>query len=167
MSDSPRLGRFYLYSVASLTLLLPLVSVAIAKLALASPSNLWDLTGTWFVFWAVGVRQLAAGLRQSSQPSFTAREIFGIQDRESEPLVRELGFANLCMGSGVVLALFIPSWWMGTSFIGGLYFGLAGLMHLIKKPNTPNEQLALWSDLFILVVVACCFAHRWLAATAS
>jgi hypothetical protein len=41
------------------------------------------LVGHWFVFWGVGIRLGLAGLRQFLQPSFTARDIFGDDQRRS------------------------------------------------------------------------------------
>jgi hypothetical protein len=40
-----------------------------------APLDLWLLLGRWFVFWAVGVRLLTAGIRQIAQPRFTAETI--------------------------------------------------------------------------------------------
>jgi hypothetical protein len=43
---------------------------------------------------------------------------------------------------------------------GGLYFGIAGAMHVVKRRATPNEWVALVSDLSIFAVVGCGFAHN-------
>jgi hypothetical protein len=69
-------------------------------------------------------------------------------------VVRELGFANICMGLAAVISGFVPSWRMSAAFAGGLYFGIAGVMHVIKKRSTHNEWIALVSDLFVFVLVA-------------
>lgn len=48
---------------------------------------------------------------------------------------------------------------MAAAFAGRLYFGIAGAMHVTKRPATPNEWVALVSDLFIFAIVATGFAH--------
>ena len=57
--------------------------------SLDQSSLLW-LIGKWFVFWAVGVRLLLAGVRQYFQPAFTAKDILGIESPDVFVLVREL-----------------------------------------------------------------------------
>jgi hypothetical protein len=153
------INKTYLATVLALTLVLPAASVALARLAFASPLGLWDLVGEWFLFWALGVRQLLAGLRQASKPEFTAREIFRLASRDGDPIVRELGFANLCMGLAAVVSLWMPAWRMCAAFASGSYFGLAGVMHAIKGSASVNERLALVSDLFIFGVMAAWFVH--------
>ncbi len=99
------------------------------------------------------MRLFTAGLRQSIKPAFTAEEIFHIKDTGSQIIVRELGFANICFGLLGVLSIFIQEWCSAAAFTGGLYMGIAGIYHVIKKPSTPNEKLAMISDLFIFVVM--------------
>ena len=67
------------------------------------------LVGRWWTFWAVGVRLFIAGLRQVTQPRFTAEEIFGIYDTASFPIVREIGFGNLSMGAFGICSIFSPA----------------------------------------------------------
>jgi hypothetical protein len=118
-----------------------------------SPLLFWLLVGKWFVFWGIGTRLFIAGLRQVSKPSFTATEIFNIPGTESFPIVRELGFCNISMGLGGILSLFKPEWTEIMAIVGGLYFGIAGIQHLIKKPDSTNELVALISDLFIFIIL--------------
>ncbi len=66
----------------------------------------------------------------------------------------------ICLGLAAAISGFAPSWRVGAAFAGGLYFGIAGAMHVVKRPATPNEWIALVSDLFIFAVVACGFAHE-------
>jgi len=107
--------------------------------------------GTWFVFWAVGIRLLIAGIRQISKPVFTA-SIFGISSSESYPIIRELGFANVTMGITACLGLFYTSFYVPGALLGMLYFGLAGFMHVSKKAATFNEGVALVSDLYVFII---------------
>jgi hypothetical protein len=70
----------YFASVLLLTLVLPVISIFIEAAGSPTGAVMTFLIGRWFVFWAVGVRLFVAGLRQTGQPQFTAREIFGIRD---------------------------------------------------------------------------------------
>jgi hypothetical protein len=147
--DDSRIGKGYLATIVVLMLVLPVVSIIVERFGFTSTLSPWELAGKWFTFWGVGVRLATAGVRQAAKPGFTARDIFHLSSPDAEVIVRELGFANICMGLGAIVSGFAPSWRMSAAFIGGLYFGIAGMMHVIKKPVTPNEKLALISDLFI------------------
>jgi hypothetical protein len=149
----------YLATVLVLMGVLPVVSIVVERSSAAS-AGAWDVTFRWFVFWAVGVRLLFAGLRQAIQPSFTARAIFHLASADAEVIVRELGFANICLGLTAAISGFVPGWRMGAALAGGLYFGIAGAMHVGKRPASPNEWIALVSDLVIFAVLAACFAQR-------
>jgi hypothetical protein len=151
----------YLLVVTLLLVVLPVWSIIMESCLRPGRSGLWDLTGKWFVFWAVGIRLLMAGFRQTFQPAFTAQEIFRIKDKASFAIVKELGFANLCTGLAGVLTLWLPAWLVPTAFIGGLYYGLAGIGHLTKKVDSPNEMIALYSDLFIFLVVMAFVVHSF------
>lgn len=144
----------YLINVLVVMLILPVVSITVECLAHSSILG-WALIGKWFVFWAIGVRLFTAGIRQVAKPAFTAQEIFHINNQESFVIVKELGFANICMGLVGILSLYSIEWCHLAAIGGGLYFGLAGLQHVIKKPVSTNETIALVSDLlmFGLMVV--------------
>jgi hypothetical protein len=143
----------YLISVLLFMLVLPVVSIAIECLAHSSVLG-WPLIGKWFVFWAIGVRLFIAGIRQIAKPAFTAQEIFHIKNEESFVIVKELGYANICMGLVGILSLHSAGWCQLAAVGGGLYFGLAGIQHVIKKPVSTNETIALISDLYIFVLMA-------------
>src|SRR5580700_11337881 len=148
----------YLATVLVLMGVLPAVSTLVERSSAESAGG-WDVAFRWFVFWGVGARLLLGGVRQVVQPSFTAREIFHLASADAEVIVRELGFANICLGLAAAISGFVPAWRMGAAFAGGLYFGIAGAIHVTKRPATPNEWVALASDLFIFVIVAAGFAH--------
>jgi hypothetical protein len=146
-----KLNRPYALAVVSLTILLPALSVFLEWKLRGGPLTSLALTVKWFIFWAVGVRQFTAGLRQVINPAFTAKDIFHIEDTASHTIVKELGFANICFGAVGIISLFLPAWRIVSAFGSGLFFGIAGINHIAKKPASPNEALALVSDLFIFV----------------
>jgi hypothetical protein len=139
----------YLISILLFMLILPVVSIAFEWGTLPA----WRLIGKWFVFWAVGVRLFIAGVRQVAKPEFTAKDIFHIDSRESLVIVRELGFANLSIGLAGILSLLKTGWTEIAAISGGLFFGLAGLLHVLKKRSSTNEVIAMISDLFIFLVI--------------
>ncbi|WP_462277386.1 DUF6790 family protein [Ferruginibacter sp.] len=65
--------------------------------------------------------------------------------------MRELGFANLCFGLAGIISLFKPEWRMASAFTCGLYYGLAAIQHIVKKPVNINERFALWTDVIVFV----------------
>jgi len=142
----------YFITVILLLLVLPAAAVFIEHFANAAP--VMPLVGKWFTFFAVGVRLFMAGVKQTLQPAFTAEKIFGVKDAASYPIVREVGFGNLSMGAAGLISLAIPGWLPAVAFTGGLYYGLAGVGHVINSAHTKKEAFALWSDLFVFVVLA-------------
>ena len=119
------------------------------------------LIAKWFVFWVVGIRLFGAGWRQVLQPEFTARDIFGIEGPEIRPLVQEVGFGNLAMGTLGICSLFRPAWIAPAAVVGGLYFGLAGLLHTLRRGKNAMEQTAMISDAFAFVVLLLAVARHW------
>jgi hypothetical protein len=120
------------------------------------------LVGKWYVFWAVGIRLLLAGARQTIQPSYTARTILGIEGDDALLLVRELGFANLAIGSIGTLSLFANGWAMPAALAGGIFYALAGINHVFQRHRNRLEQVAMASDLFAaIVLLGYCAAVAW------
>ena len=146
-------NKQYLIVVSVLTFALPATGFIIEHLV-NDTGLTFTLFGKWFIFSAVGLRLFLAGIRQSTKPAFTAQEIFHIYSPDVLPIVRELGFSNLCFGLLGIISLFKPEWRMASAFASGLYYGLAALLHIIKKPVGTNEQFALWTDLLIFAVLA-------------
>ena len=117
-------------------------------------SNLsWPLIGKWFVFWAIGIRIFVAGIRQALNPEFTANEIFKINNEKSLVVIRELGFANICIGLIGILSLINTEWCKLGAIAGGLFLGLASIQHLSRKPDSKNEIIATISNAFIFVIM--------------
>jgi hypothetical protein len=141
--------NLYLINVLATMLILPLLSTALEAAVMKIPFSV-ELTAKYFIGWAIGVRLLIAGLRQSTRPQFTAEQIFNIRDGgDSLPIIRELGFANICLGLLGVVSLFYREWRLAAAVTGGLYFGFAGLLHAFRKAASRNELIAKISDLFI------------------
>jgi hypothetical protein len=146
-------GLMYFASVVLLLFVLPVGFVAGETVLSHHASSVLLLTGKWFVFWGIGVRLLMAGVRQTLQPRFTAEEIFHVHDAGSFAIVREVGFANLAMGTLGVWSLFHQGWIVPAAIVGGLYYGLAGVGHVLKKERNAKETMAMLSDAFIFVVL--------------
>lgn len=152
----------YIYLVTALMLVVPLIFVVVQLLLSHSPLTaitIIPVIAKWYVFWAVGVRLSLAGLRQMVQPRYTAKTILGINSEESLLLVRELGFANTAIGSVGLATLLAPSWVLPTALVAAIFYGLAGLNHLIHRPRNKLQNVAMVSDLFAgLVLAVCCLA---------
>jgi len=131
----------------------PAISI-IAEILVYRPDTAFlFVAGKWFVFWGIGVRLLTAGIRQSLQPQFTARSIFGITDTHALAPVRELGFANLSLGLLGICSLWNPAWVVPSAIAGGLFYGFAVFQHLVRKGKNATENAATISGLFLLLVL--------------
>ncbi|HQW83497.1 MAG TPA: hypothetical protein PK987_03505 [Ferruginibacter sp.] len=150
-NNSSTINKRYFLVVTILTFILPLICTVIETGICKNTSFSFALIGKWFIFSAVGLRLFIAGIKQTTDPAFTAKEIFHLNNPESFPIVRELGFANLCFGLVGIVSLFLPQWRVVSAFGSGLYYGIAGLQHFIKKPVGPNEKFALITDIFIFI----------------
>jgi hypothetical protein len=147
-------AAMYFAIVVLLMGVLPVGSIGVEFAFSHSSADLIFLIGKWFVFWPVGVRLLLAGLRQVANPEFTADTIFGIKDKAALPIVRELGFGNLSMGTLGALSLFNNRWIVAAAIAGGLYYGLAGIGHAVRAGRNANENIAMISDLLIFAALA-------------
>ena len=144
----------YLSMVVLLMGALPVGSILIVYFLSDGYADPAYLIAKWFVFWSVGVRLLLAGLRQVANPRFTADTIFGLKDEGALVVVRELGFANLSIGLLGALSLARPDWIVPSAIVGGLYYGLAGILHLLKGERNFIENVAMTSDLLLFAVLA-------------
>ncbi|OCJ17944.1 hypothetical protein A6U87_03210 [Rhizobium sp. AC44/96] len=142
----------YLAILLLLMLVLPVISI-IAEATTAN-GDLVFLIGKWFVFWAVGLRLLLAGVRQVTKPSFTAETIFGVTDTKAFPLVQEIGFGNLSIGLLAMASILVREWITPAALVGCLFFGLAGVKHLLNPQRSRTENIPMISDLWIAAVLA-------------
>jgi hypothetical protein len=150
----------YVVAVILLTLVLP---AGFAVVAMAGGAGVLEALGTWFVFWAVGVRLGAAGLRQVLQPRFTAETIFGVTDPRALPLVREIGFANLAVGALGLATQAVPGWMVPAALVGAVFFALAGAGHLARRERSRAETVAMATDLAAAAVLAAVVAGGYFA----
>ncbi|MXV50317.1 hypothetical protein GS399_04980 [Pedobacter sp. HMF7647] len=146
------MNKKYLISVSVMTFVIPVLGFIIERPVYDTPGS-FSLFGKWFIFSAVGLRLVIVGIQQATKPAFTAKEIFHVDSTEIFPVVRELGFANLCFGLVGIISLFKPEWRIVSAFASGLYYGIAGLQHAVRKPAGINEKFALWTDLLIFAVL--------------
>jgi hypothetical protein len=144
----------YVYLIMNIFLLfiLPLLSIA-SECIVEKESMNWILIGKWFIFWAIGIRLFTAGIKQSSNPEFTAVKIFKMKSSESFVVIRELGFANIALGVMGILSVINNNWRILAAITGGLFFGLAGIQHLFKKPDSRNELIAMIYDVTVLLII--------------
>ncbi|WP_018859025.1 DUF6790 family protein [Rhizobium sp. 42MFCr.1] len=143
----------YLAIILLLMLVLPLGSVA-AEAHWSADANVVFLVGKWFVFWGVGLRLLVASLKQIINPAFTAETIFGVTDHKAQALVQEIGFGNLSIGMLGIFSLFEPRWIVPAAITACLFYGLAGLKHLLERPKNRSRKIAMFSDLWLFFVLA-------------
>ena len=144
----------YSYLIMNVLLLLVLPALCIfSEVLIEKEGPGWMLMGKWFIFWAVGIRLFTAGIKQSSNPEFTATKIFHLKTAESFVVIRELGFANIALGVMGILSVINSNWRILAAIIGGLFFGLAGFQHIFKKPDSRNELIAMLYDIAVLLVI--------------
>jgi hypothetical protein len=143
----------YLAVVVLTMFVLPIGSALVHHVLYPDAALVW-LFGRWFVFWSVGVRLALAGVRQTIQPAFTAREIFHMTGDEALPFVRELGIANLAAGVVGLLSLAAPSFVLPAALYAAIFYGAAGIGHVLGRDRSTHENIAMASDLFVCVVLA-------------
>jgi hypothetical protein len=156
-NNTPGINKPYVIVVSALTFILPIICPLIELSLKKDTVYSFELLGKWFIFSAVGLRLFLAGIKQTTDPAFTAKEIFHLNNPESFPIVRELGFANCCFGLIGIVSLFLPQWRIVSAFGSGLYYGIAGFQHLIKKTAGINEKFALVTDILIFIFLLAYF----------
>jgi hypothetical protein len=154
------MNKKYFISVTLMTVVIPVVGF-FAEHFLQNTALTFELFSKWFIFSAVGLRLFVAGIQQSAKPAFTARQIFHIDNSDSFPIIRELGFANICFGLVGIISLFNPGWRIVSAFASGVYYAFAALLHIVKKPAGANEKFALWTDVIIFAVLLAYFIAEY------
>jgi hypothetical protein len=147
----------YLLIISALMLLLPAGSCIAEALLRGAPLSI-ALAAKWFVFWSVGVRLLSAGAKQIWQPEYTARAILKLKSDDALLVIRELGFANVAMGSLGMASLVFSAWRPAGALVGGVFYGLAAVNHIMQAHRGRLENIAMVSDAFAAVVLLSSFA---------
>ena len=148
-------NKFYIISIFVMIFVLPVLSFSIEELVSKNEINDLASIGKWFIFYTAGIRLFIAGIKQITNPAFTAKAIFHFTGTESFAIIKELGFANVCAGLVGIISLFIPAWRIVSAFSSGLYYGFAGFGHLAKKSASTNERFALITDIIVFVLFVC------------
>jgi hypothetical protein len=146
----------YPFIIAAFMVVLPGLSVAAEAAIRGVPLSI-VLVGKWFVFWMVGIRLFAAGLRQITQPQYTARTILKLTGNEALVVIRELGFANVAMGLLGVASLPFPDWRSPAALVGGVFYGLAAGHHVLQPHRGRLQNIAMVSDFFAAIVLLVSF----------
>jgi hypothetical protein len=151
----------YIAMLISLMLIFPMASIALELFMHGAEALNVAIVGKWFVFWAVGVRLLIAGLRQILQPRYTAETILGMKAPGAMFIVRELGFANTAIGSSGLGSIFLPYWTLPLAVIGAIFYALAGINHLTHKQRNKFQTAAMTTDFFAAVMLlSICLATK-------
>lgn len=142
----------YFLIVTLCMVVFPVLSVVVAGWAGATA---WSapLFAQWYVVWAVGARLALAGLRQILQPRYTAQVILSLKHEESFVLVRELGFANLALGTTGLACVWFTEWVPAVALAAAVFYGLAGANHFLRPGRGPRENFAMLTDLIATLVL--------------
>lgn len=148
-------SAFYIVSILLLVFIFPILSFFMELQLTKDIADGLAVLGKWFIFYTAGLRLFIAGIRQIIKPAFTAKEIFHFQTAESFAIIKELGFANVCAGVIGIASLFLPQWRIVSAVSSGLYYGLAGIGHYVRKPDGANERFALLTDIIVFILFLC------------
>lgn len=152
-AGSYTVNKSYIISIIALIFVLPLLSLFAEWLLRTNVINVASSAGKWFIFYAGGLRLFIAGIRQITNPSFTAKKIFHFKTDESFFVIKELGFANVCLGLTGVISICLMQWRVVSAFSCGLYYGLAGLGHFARKTAAGNEKFAMITDIIAFIIL--------------
>ena len=64
-----------------------------------------------------------------------------------------MGFANISTGILGVCSIFNGGWVMPAAIVGGLFYGLAGVGHAFKRERNLFENVAMYSDFFVFIIL--------------
>jgi len=143
----------YIVLVLLVMLVLPIFSIVNERYFHGSHAGLLFLAGKWFVFWGVGVRLASAGVRQALNPRYTAETLLGLKTSEPWIVVRELGFANIAIGAVALGSIRARNWLTPAALAGALFYGLAGINHLLAKNRNRLQNVTMLSDLLLCAIL--------------
>lgn len=140
----------YEWSVITEFIFIPVITI-ITEL-IVTDNNITYIILKWFVISIIGLRLIGAGLKQIIFPSFTAKSIFKIDNNNAFAIVRELGFANVCIGISAIISIFSIYMLISVAFIGALYFGADATAHIIRHKQK-DELFACISDIYACIML--------------
>ena len=140
---------FTIWCIA-LIAVLPIAAAALESRVDQLPLS-WPIYWKWFIFWGVGIRLFFKGVKLASTPQFTGLSLSSFKNRESYLLLLELGFANMALGSMGILSVINDQWRLIAAIAGAIYFGLADMLRLLKKPAGRHEGVALVYNVLVFV----------------
>jgi hypothetical protein len=126
--------------------ILPLTCSMTEKWVMHVATN-WMLLGKWFVFWAFGFRLFTSGIKQASDPSFAVKK----SNNDLIEIVRKLGIANICLGTGGILSLINESWRQVIAILGCLFFGLDAIRCLTVGLSSAAQKLLMLFNVVMFV----------------
>jgi hypothetical protein len=65
------------------------------------------------------------------------------------------------MGTLGIWSLYRPGWIVPAALVGGLYYGLAGLLHAFRKGKNAMEETVMISDAFAFLVLLVVVVMGW------
>lgn len=143
----------YEISIILFFVLIPVLMIIFEQLFLNSSLSFFESCLKWFVFSGIGLRLGSSGIKQIIDPGFTAAIIFGIKDKKTYALVKEIGFANVSFSLLALLSIVFSTFRIPAAITGGTYFLLAGLLHVVKQKESKKEVFAMISDFFIAAIL--------------
>lgn len=130
----------------ALTVLLPLVSVAVARVSVPE-SALLPLVGRWFVFWAAGLRLFLDG----------AGQLFRRRAAGFRP---EAAVAALAIGATGLMAVHRTHWTPAAAMAGGIFLGGLALVRLAQGGRSRAATAGAAGDLFAAAMLGVYLASR-------
>ena len=147
-----KINKAFLLMNIGLLFFLPIASFITESIIEKIPMSI-GLFLKWFIFWAAGIRLFTAGIKQASNPEFTATKIFRLLKPETYVIIRELGFANIALGVMGILSLLNDSWRILAAVSCSIFFGLAALQHSLRETFGDNELTATLYDALVCIVL--------------
>jgi hypothetical protein len=103
---------------------------------------------------------MLAGVRQTLNPRYTSEVILGLKTSEPWIVVRELGFANIAIGTVALGSMVTGSWLTPGAVVGCVFYGLAGINHLAHGNRNRLQNVAMVSDLLFATLLLWLLVRR-------
>ena len=114
--------------------------------------NIYEIIGKWFIFWALGIRLVIAGLMQLFNPIYTNNLLqLNLNDFI---IIQELGLANFSIGLLCIISFFKKLLQKYVCLYMFIFFIGASTLHIIRIKNINFDELITLVTNIILIVVA-------------